>query len=179
MKFKLKIFTTKNLDRFLINKILKLKKTHWKSNLFSQKKWFKKNIFDNDIHILLENNGILIGYVALRKKKYSFDKSDKSIKPILLFDTLIVRNKYRGNGYAEKLVNKTIKISNNLKTLMILSCKKKLLNFYFRLGWGRLKRKNFEVLDDKKLKNFILVYKENLNSRNKILKKKIRIYLNK
>ena len=54
MKDKLKIYSTKKLDLILINKILKLKSTHWKNSLSSQRNWFKKKLFKDDIHIILK-----------------------------------------------------------------------------------------------------------------------------
>jgi|TARA_B100001094_G_C18172236_1_gene795800 predicted acetyltransferase len=179
MKDRLKIYSTKNLDQNLTNKILKLKSTHWKNNLTSQKKWFKKNLFNNDIHIIIENKKILVGYVALRKRIFYYDNNVKHFNQILLFDTLIIRKQFRGNGYAEKLVKKTIKISDKLETLMILSCRKEILDFYIKLGWKKIYKKNLNVLDDKSLKNFLLIYKKNLSFKNKIFKKKINLYLNR
>ena len=179
MKDRLKIYSTKNLNQNLTNKILKLKSTHWKNNLASQKKWFKKNLFNNDIHIIVENRKILVGYVALRKRIFYYDNNVKYFNQILLFDTLIIRKQFRGNGYAEKLVKKTIKISDKLETLMILSCRKEILDFYIKLGWKKIYKKNLSVLDDKSLKNFLLIYKKNLNFKDKIFKKKINLYLNR
>jgi len=54
MKDKLKIYSTKKLDLILINKILKLKSTHWKNSLSSRRNWFKKKLFKDDIHIILK-----------------------------------------------------------------------------------------------------------------------------
>ena len=92
MKDRLKIYSTKNLNQNLINKIIKLKSTHWKNSLSNQRKWFKKNLFKNDIHIILENKKIVIGYVALRKRIFYYDKNIKYLNQILLFDTLIIIN---------------------------------------------------------------------------------------
>ena len=83
MKDRLKIYSTKNLDQNLTNKILKLKSTYWKNNLSSQKKWFKKNLFNNDIHIIIENKKILVGYVALRKRIFYYDNNVKYFNQIL------------------------------------------------------------------------------------------------
>jgi predicted GNAT family N-acyltransferase len=178
MKDKLKIYSTKKLDLILINKILKLKSTHWKNSLSSQRNWFKKKLFKDDIHIILKKKKILVGYVVLRKRKFYFNKDNKYFYPILLFDTLIVRKKFRGKKYAKQLIEKTIQISDKLRTLMFLSCKKGLINFYLNLGWKKIDKNNLNILDDKNFKNCILIYKKNLNLKNKFVKKKINIYLN-
>ena len=115
MKDKLKIYSTKKLDLILINKIIKLKSTHWKNSLLSQRNWFKKKLFKDDIHIILKKKKILVGYVVLRKRKFYFNKDNKYFYPILLFDTLIVRKKFRRKEYAKQLVKKTIQILKTIK----------------------------------------------------------------
>ena len=65
----IKILKTQYLDFNLKKKIFHLKKQFWRFSLISQKKWFKKNIFKNDLHILLENKKKLIGYNCLRLNK--------------------------------------------------------------------------------------------------------------
>ncbi len=65
---------TSQLNKSLINNILKLKNTHWKNGMKSQANFFKKNISKNDIHILLFLKNKLTGYVLLRKKKYILKK---------------------------------------------------------------------------------------------------------
>ena len=51
--FKLLNLKTTDLNKNLVIEILKLKNTHWKKGLESQKKHFKENISKSDIHILL------------------------------------------------------------------------------------------------------------------------------
>ena len=79
---------TKNLKSTEIKKILYLKNTFWKFNYKSQLEYFKKNIYNNDIHNMVCMNKKLIGYTLLRKRRFKQNK-------YLLFDTLIVHKNYR------------------------------------------------------------------------------------
>ena len=62
--------TTKNLTSKQINNLCNLKKQHWKFNLKNQLKWFKKNAFEEDNHILIYSSFILIGYVHLGVRNF-------------------------------------------------------------------------------------------------------------
>ena len=98
---KLKFFSvkTKDLNKKKIEEICKLKNTFWKFNLKNQLKWFKKNISKKDIHNCLYLNNKLIGYTALRKGFYLTKNSMKlDKKKYLLFETLIIDEKYRNSS---------------------------------------------------------------------------------
>ena len=43
----------KSLTNLLINKICKLKNSYWSFGLKSNMDWFKKNVYRNDIHLLM------------------------------------------------------------------------------------------------------------------------------
>ena len=119
---------TKNLKSTEIKKILYLKNTFWKFNYKSQLKYFKENIYNNDIHNMVYMNKKLIGYTLLRKRKFKQNK-------YLLFDTLIVHKNYRNKQIGSQLMKLNMKIikKNNLKTILI--CKKNLVNFYISFNW--------------------------------------------
>lgn len=76
-KLKLFIFKTKNLSTLTKRKIINLKKKYYKFSLKSQKKWFKKNVNENDIHIVLMVDKNMIGYNLLREKKCLIESNKK------------------------------------------------------------------------------------------------------
>lgn len=119
---------TKSLKSTEIKKILYLKNTFWKFNYKSQLKFFKENIYNNDIHNMVYMNKKLIGYTLLRKRKFKQNK-------YLLFDTLIVHKNYRNKKIGSKLMKLNMRVikKNNLKTILI--CKKNLVNFYLNFNW--------------------------------------------
>jgi hypothetical protein len=129
---------TKNLQKKYINQILSLKNKHWKHTIASQKKFFKDNINEEDLHIILLNKNKLTGYVCLRKKKYL---TKNKIKKYLHFDTLIIEKYSRQMNYSNLLMNFTNKIIKNLSCFSILYCKKNLISFYKKYGWEIAKKK--------------------------------------
>ena len=72
MNFKIKIFSTKKLSNYIVEEILKLKRTVWRHSARSHRTWFKKNIYPLDKHILLTVRNKIVGYVALRKRSFFF-----------------------------------------------------------------------------------------------------------
>ena len=94
--FKLINLKTVDLNKNLIKEILKLKDFHWNKGLVSQKKYFKKNIYKNDLHVLLYYKAALSGYVLLRSRKCEYKKESL---PYLHFDTLIIKKNLRKKNY--------------------------------------------------------------------------------
>ncbi len=179
MKFKIKTFTTKNLNTRIIEKIIKLKNTFWKHSLGSHRSWFKKNIYSQDKHILLFVSNKIVGYVALRKRTFFLKKGlNLQKKSYLLFDTLIVHKVYRDKNLSKYLVKETIKISKKLNKPLILICKKKTIGYYKKFNWHVLKRKNIKIIDHSNSKA-TMFYKFSINKKNKFFNKKLNIYFKK
>ncbi len=130
----LKIFCTetRNLKQNTIKKILSLKNTHWKHSMYSQKKFFEKNVCKRDLHVLLLEKSKLIGYICLRKKKYLYKNK---IQKYLHFDTCIIKKSHRKKNYTLTLMNFTNKIIENSSCISILYCKKDLVTFYKKFNW--------------------------------------------
>ena len=132
---KLKIKETKKLSRNDVSKILKIKNKHWKFGIVSQINWFndKKNVQPNDLHIMIFNYKILVGYVQLSKRKMMQYKKKSNY---ILFRTLIVEPKYRKKNISKKIMQKVNQIIIRKKTVsFLLFCKKKLINFYSKFSW--------------------------------------------
>ena len=137
---------TKELTSREIIKICKLKDTYWRYGILVQKKWFKKNIFKNDLHNLFFKKNNLIGYTCVRVKE--FDKNKK----YLIFDTLIIHKKFRKIKYSSYLMNFNNLIMKSKKMTVFLICDKKLVNFYKKFGWIIIKDKKFKIIVHKKAK---------------------------
>ena len=143
-KHKPKLFTfkTKNLSPFTKKKILYLKKIHYKFSLNSQKKWFKENVNDNDIHIVLMVDKNVIGYNLLHENKCLIESKKKKI-----------------------LMEKSNKIINAKKKLSILVCYKNLIMFYKKFDWRILTKKKLKYNHLSKDK-FSMFYGKNLKLNN-------------
>lgn len=144
----IKILKTQYLDFNLKKKIFHLKKQFWRFSLISQKKWFKKNIFKNDLHILLENKKKLIGYNCLRLNKFN------SIKYFLL-DTIIIDNFYRTKGLGNMLIKFNQVISDFNNSYIFLKSNKKTKKFYIK--------NDFHIIKNDKKYLYFIYGKKKLN----------------
>ena len=101
----------KKLESNLCSQIFQLKKTHYKFSFSSQKIWFNKNIQTLDKHLILFNKKDVIGYNVLRFRKINFKYQRKKISgKAYIFDTIIIKNKFRNLGLSKLIMNK----SNNI-----------------------------------------------------------------
>ena len=152
----LKSIKTKHLSKQQIIDICKLKESHWKFGLNSQKSWFEQNTKKNDLHNLLFYKTKLIGYTSLKKKKLSYKKTKKYF---LLFDTLIISRKYRNSKLSNILMNYNNLIITKSDYFSFLLCNKELINFYKKFQWKNISYKikihpKMNQFDKKKILSF-------------------------
>tara|TARA_B100000886_G_scaffold293251_1_gene219371 strand:+ start:338 stop:868 length:531 start_codon:yes stop_codon:yes gene_type:complete len=169
-KNKLSLFNskTKDLNNALIKQILNLKKSHYKYSLKSQKIWFKKNVNDDDIHLILTVNKKVIGYNLLRKKKCKIKfRKNEILSSLLIFDTLLINNRFRNKGLSKKIMIKSNHIINQNKKLSVLVCHKKLIKFYEKFNWKKAHKNIVEYANLRKNK-YAMFYG------NKFIKKEIK-----
>ena len=141
---------TSQLSKKTIEKILKLKDSHWKKGMISQINFFNKNISKNDIHIILLLKNKLSGYVLLRKKKYIYKNKKLNY---LHFDTLIIKKNLRNKKLTPFLMSYVNNVISIEKKISLLFCDKKMLNFYKIYKWRKVKKNKFKLdyPDNKKL----------------------------
>ena len=139
---------TARLSKFDLLRILKLKNSHWKYGLSSQKRHFKKVIKKKDLHNMLFYKKKLIGYTCLRKSSMKF--KNKNIKYLLL-DTMIIDRKFRKKNYTDFLMNFNCSIIKFNKLSSILYCKKQMESFYNKYNWKTLNKNT--IKDNLKYKN--------------------------
>ena len=147
MNFSLKSISTYKLSKNQIRTICVLKNQKWKYGIRSQLIWFKENVKRNDIHNLLYVNIKLIGYTLLRKRTCNINKMKNKSK-YLLFDTLIIDKKYRGKKLSNLMMFFNDKVIKKTKNFSFLRCNKKLINFYKKFDWIKLKTSNFAMKRD-------------------------------
>ena len=142
----------KFLTNLLINKICELKNSYWHFGLKSNKNWFKKNVYKNDIHLLMfkdKNKTILVGYTLLRKRKYF---ANNRFGYYFYLDTIIIDKAFRGKKIGQLMMKQNnITIKKN-KIPAFLICNKRLINFY-KLNKWKIIKKNYFKLSDHKIKN--------------------------
>ena len=138
--------TTKNLTSKQINNLCNLKKQHWKFNLKNQLKWFKKNAFEEDNHILIYSSFILIGYVHLGERNFLLNSKNKKY---ILFRNLIVNKKYRNKNISSLIMRHANNYIFRRKKIGFLICKKKVCNFYIKFNWKIINKKLNKLSDHK------------------------------
>ena len=122
---------TKKLNKYQIQKIISLKNTQWKFGINSQKIWFRKNVKPQDMHSLLYYKSILIGYTLLRKRSFFEKKYSKKKMNYLLFDTIIIKKKYRNKNFANILMKFNNKIIIEAQIPSSFFNKLKCFNFFY------------------------------------------------
>lgn len=165
---KLLSIKTHQLKKDQINQILLLKNEHWEFGKKSQYNHFKKNYLKNDINNCLYLNNNLIGYTALKYRSFSIKKK------YLLFDSLIIKKKFRNKNYSKILMEFNNFIISNNNNSSFLICEKKMIKFYNIFKWSVVNKKKFSLLDHK-MKKSLMSFNFNFFP----LKKKIFLYLNK
>jgi len=168
--FLLKSITTSVLSNNEIKQICLLKDRHWKFGIKSQLKYFKNDIKKFDLHNLFYIKSKLVGYTLLRKRTCKIENFKKNIH-YLLFDTLVIDNKYRGMKLSDLLMsfNNTIIKQSGFSSFLI--CSNELVGFYKKNNWTKLNTKSFSVVDHSFSSNGMVFNK-------KKFKKKIFYYIN-
>ena len=124
-----------------LDKIIMVKSSSWPYSYKSQINWIKNNIKDNDLHLLIEKEGIALAYLNLVSIDITID--DKKCKGYGIGNVCTI-NKGQGMGKTLMLsVNEFLRKKNKIG---LLFCKKQLINFYSHSGW--------ELIDENKLNYF-------------------------
>ena len=160
---------TNKIKKKQINDILLLKDQHWKFGIKSQINNFKKNFHKSDINNCLYLKDELIGYTALKLRSFSYNKNK-----YFLFDTLIIKKKYRRKNYSLILMDFNNFIIKNNNKISFLICDKKMIKFYKNHNWKTL-NKNKVIFSDFKTNKIVMSY----NYLNKTKPKSIYLNLKK
>lgn len=113
-----------------LEKIISLKKIHWNYSTEEHKNWINNNIKKDDIHVLMLENEVLVGYMNLIQTEVFLNNE---IQHFLGIGNVCSLEK--GLGYGRELLIgvQNYLFENNYKG--ILFCKDKLVGFYTKFGW--------------------------------------------
>jgi hypothetical protein len=149
---------TNELKKKEILQICNLKNTKWNYGVKSQFTWFKKNIKEKDIHILLYLKNNLVGYLSLRRGFLILKKKKKKFKKkFLLFDTFVIKKKFRNKKLSYLLMLSALDVISKTKLLSCLICKKSLLFYYLKFNWKKISKFIIKI-PGKNLKGFNILY---------------------
>ena len=143
---------TNEIKKKQINDILLLKDQHWKFGIKSQLNNFKNNFHKSDVNNCLFLKDELIGYTALKLRSFSNNNNK-----YFLFDTLIIKKKYRNKNYSSILMDfNNFIIKNNNKSSFLI-CNKEMTKFYKNHHWRNL-NKNEVFFSDCKTNKIVMSY---------------------
>ncbi len=168
----MKLLKIKNikLDKLLVDKICRFKMKFWKYSLKSQKKFFKDNHNDEDLHFILMDKKKIIAYNALKKKFFYQAKNKKNLKKsFLLFDSFLVDKNFRSQNIGSVHLKKNNVFIKKAKKTAFLLCKKNLINFYLRNDWDLRIEKFIFIKNYKKKKNLMSLNLDKLTKTSKII----------
>ena len=155
----LKVKQLKKLKSNLLSKIFQLKKTHYKFSFSSQKIWFNKNIQATDKHLILFYKKEVIGYNVLRSKKINFIYlKTRASTNAYIFDTIIIKNKFRNLGLSKIIMNKSNNIIKKKKYISFLVCKEKMIEFYKSFNWKIIPDNKILITNFKKANKHVWMY---------------------
>ena len=113
-----------------IEKIVSLKKLHWNYSAEEHKNWINNNLLKDDIHVLMLENEVIVGYLNLIQTAVILNNETRNFLGIGN-----VCSKEKGKGYGKKLL---MEVNNYLvinKKKGILLCKDELTVFYKKSNW--------------------------------------------
>lgn len=172
INYKIQVLSKATLTESFKEEIYKLKQTHYKYSLISQKNWFNKYINAHDMHILLFKDSKVIGYNVLKIRKLKVVYKQKKIEQnCYLFDTLVINPSLRNQGLSKLIMNKSNLLIKNRNYFSVLVCLNNLVNYYKKFNWSLLP-KNKIIFSENLMRNNkkVMVYGKKFN-----LKKIIRI----
>lgn len=149
---------TKHLNQKDLLSILKIKDEEWKFGIFSQKKFFKKNIKKTDIHILLYKSPQkkeLVGYTCFRLREFFLLK--KKINYMLL-DSIIIKKKFKKKKYGRELMKFNNKLIKKQKLPSFLFCNHKNEKFFQLFKWKSEQSQNYKIINNNKKKKVFMSY---------------------
>ena len=112
--------------------IANIKSQHWPHPIDSQIEWMHKTYNDLDTHIVLMENDVAIGYVAI--VGLNIVTNEKNINALGI-SCLCVDKRYHGKGYGLLIMDRAFKFASDNKKSLCLLCKEKLVGFYNKCGY--------------------------------------------
>lgn len=111
-------------------RVIEIKNTVWSHPLESQLKWIEENLFAEDLHIILEDQGNDLAYMNLCLVSAVVDE-----KPVQFYGIGNVCTKTHGLGHGRKLMECVNAYLTHNNFMGLLFCMDKVMHFYSRYGW--------------------------------------------
>lgn len=119
----------------LVNEIIRLKRTVWPYSTESHLEWIERNMYDNDVHLLIWEDTSLIGYLDMVKVTGSLNAWG--------IGNVVVSPRKQKKNIGLLLMNLCDFYLANTNTPGILICKETLIGFYAKCGWSEFNKDVF------------------------------------
>lgn len=130
---KTKIIRHADIKQNEIDNIIALKSVFWQYSYESQINWLKKNLHDQDLHLMVYDNEQLVGYLNLVNIQIAINGTDL---PALGVGNVCTSQS--GKGYGSVLMSQlnTYLLENNW--IGILFCRSEIELFYAKFNWENI-----------------------------------------
>jgi hypothetical protein len=145
--------------------ICQLKTFSWQYPIESQLEWIRKNISDQDIHVLLYEHNKLEAYLNLISIVLEIDN-----RKVSGFGIGNVCSRNKGQGFGRKLMTDIGSFLSNKNRIGLLFCNSGLTSFYSKFNWTivdksrlllQIDNENFETMIYGCEKYFLIKYMGN------------------
>ena len=138
--FKIKLIPHKDILESELNEVISLKSKQWSFGINEQKKWIEENLKNTDLHVILKENDIGVGYLNLID--INLYVNGIKVKGFGVGNVCAVE---KGKGYGFKIFSEANKIISEFDRIGLLFCKKPLLKYYKNLNWIELSDDQFKM----------------------------------
>lgn len=124
-----------NIDKRLVDEIIKLKNKVWIYPYSSHLKWMEENIDSDDVHLLLWDDADLIGYMNIVNLKGSLEAWG--------IGNVVISPDRHGQKLGLLLMNLCDYFLSITDLPGILICKERLIGFYRKCGWSKFDKDTY------------------------------------
>jgi predicted N-acetyltransferase YhbS len=136
-KFEILVLKQASLSEEDLISIIKLKMQYWPNPYELQRDWINENLRPDDYNLLLKVQGQLVGFMNL--VLVNAQLANKCIIQLLGVGNVCVSKEYSGKGIGLLLMQIANYQINSTGYNGVLLCSDKLVNFYFKAGWIKLR----------------------------------------
>lgn len=158
MKEEFIVIKHSELDKSILDEIIRLKQQHWCYPYESQKEWIKNTLEADAIHLLLRIDKTFIAYLSIRNIGIFVDDKQITGKGV---GNVCVDKRFQKYGFGKKLIEKANEIILARKDMGILLCRPHLISFYEKCGWNEVKYDNLEI-NKKAFSDVLMLFNYNL-----------------
>lgn len=138
--FKLLLIPHSEISEEDLREIIRIKQISWPYSYEDQVKWIRKNLKDEDKHVLLSSDGNNVGYLNLIKTELIINGQHVSSLGVGNVCTTV-----RGQGWGKELMMLTNNYIRKTNATGLLFCRDRLENFYGMCKWKKIDNSKIRV----------------------------------